>query len=275
MTTTLRNAAGRDIVTLHSGDDIDPGHAPRPFITVSTPGGIEVTETAPGDHLHHLGVSVTTPDVSGTNFWGGSTFVRDVGPQILDNHGRQVVEAESVSPSRYTATVLWRDRDDEPIISEEREIRVDDVDGSTILVWRSRLTALREGVSIGSSQTNGRPGAFYGGIFWRAPFGTAEVFSAAGEGVDAAHGSTSPWIVVAGPDASLVAASASRLPWFVRADGYVGFCPALAYDERRRLEPGEPLELDLVVALVDAADDNTIERALQSALSLTTSEVAA
>lgn len=275
MTTILRNAAGQDIVTLHRGDDIDPGHAPRPFITVSTPGGVAVTETRPGDHLHHLGVSVTSPDVAGTNFWGGSTYVRDVGPQILDNHGRQVVESESSDANSYTATILWHDHDDEPIIAEQREIRVDDATGSTVLVWRSRLTALREGISIGSSQTNGRPGAFYGGIFWRAPFGSAEVFSAEGEGVDAAHGSTSPWIVVSGAEASLVAASASRLPWFVRADGYVGFCPALAYDERRRLEPGEPLELDLVVALVDEADDKIIERALQSALSLTTSEVAA
>jgi LacI family transcriptional regulator len=255
MTTTLRNAAGHAIVTLHRGDDVPPGHAPRPFITVTTPGGVPVTETRPADHLHHLGVSVTTPDVSGTNFWGGSTYVRDVGPQILGNHGRQIVEAESIEANRYAATILWRDRDDEPIISEEREIRVDDVDGSTVLVWRSRLTALRKGVSIGSSQTNGRPGAFYGGIFWRAPFGTADVFSKAGEGVAAAHGST--------------------LPWFVRAEGYVGFCPALAYDGRRHLEPGEPLDLDLVVALVDAADDNAIERALRSALSLTTSEVAA
>jgi len=274
MTTILRNAAGQPIVTLRSGGDVDRGHAPRPFATVTTPGGIGVTETRPADHLHHLGVSVTTPDVSGTNFWGGSTYVRGTGPQILDNHGRQIVEAESVDVNRYNATILWLDRADEAIISEEREIRVEDVDGSTILVWRSRLTALRDGVSIGSSQTNGRPGAFYGGIFWRAPFGTADVFCEGGAGTEIAHGSSSPWLVVSGAEASLVAASSSRLPWFVRAEGYVGFCPALAYDARRHLEPGEPLDLDLVVALVDTADDHTIERALRSALTLTTSEVA-
>lgn len=274
MTTILRNGAGQPIVTLHSGDDVDAGHAPRPYATVTTPAGVEVTQTRPSDHLHHLGVSVTTPDVSGTNFWGGSTYVRDVGPQILDNHGRQVIEAESAEVNRYNSTILWRDRDDEPVISEEREIRVDDVGGTTVISWRSTLTALRDGVSIGSSQTNGRPGAFYGGIFWRAPFGSADVFSEAGAGTENAHGSTSPWLVVVGADAGLVAASSSRLPWFVRAEGYVGFCPALAHDERRHLEPGEPLALDLVVALVDAPDDNTIERALASALTLTTSEVA-
>lgn len=274
MTTILRNPAGLPIVTLHRGDDVDAGHAPRPYITVTTPGGIDVTETRPADHRHHLGVSVTTPDVSGTNFWGGSTYVRDVGPQILDNHGRQVIEAESAEVNRYNATIVWRDRDDEPVISEEREIVVDEIDGTTVIAWRSVLTALREGVSIGSSQTNGRPGAFYGGIFWRAPFGRADVFSEAGAGTDKAHGSTSPWIVVTGSDASLVAASSSGLPWFVRSEGYVGFCPALAYDARRRLDPEEPLALDLVVALVDATDAHTIERALSSALTMTTSEVA-
>ena len=170
--------------------------------------------------------------------------------------------------------IRWFDKDDEPIIAEEREIRVDDIDGTTILSWISTLTALREGISIGSSQTNGRPGAFYGGIFWRAPFGTAEVFSPEGTGADAVHGSTSPWLVLKGEEASLVAVSRSRLPWFVRAEGYVGFCPALAYTERRQLVVGEPLHLDLAVALVDAAGDDTIEHALASALTLTTSEVA-
>ena len=274
MTTILRNGAGNAIATLHDGSDIQPGHAPRPYVTVQTPQGTPVTEVRPADHLHHLGVSVTTPDVSGTNFWGGSTFVRDVGPQILDNHGRQVIEAQQASSGAVTMQIRWFDKDDEPIIAEEREIRVDDIDGTTILSWISTLTALREGISIGSSQTNGRPGAFYGGIFWRAPFGTAEVFSPEGTGADAVHGSTSPWLVLKGEEASLVAVSRSRLPWFVRAEGYVGFCPALAYTERRQLVVGEPLHLDLAVALVDAAGDDTIEHALASALTLTTSEVA-
>ncbi|MGO1880811.1 MAG: DUF6807 family protein, partial [Microbacterium gubbeenense] len=97
MTAVLRGSSGRVIATLYSGDDVAPGLAPRPYVSVETPEGAAVTETGPSDHSHHLGVSVTTPDVDGTNFWGGSTFVADVGPSMLDNHGRQSIEREERS----------------------------------------------------------------------------------------------------------------------------------------------------------------------------------
>jgi len=276
MTTSLTNAAGRIIAMLHTGDDVAPGRAPRPYVLVMTPDGAAVTETNPPDHPHHLGVSVTTPDVDGTNFWGGSTFVAGTGPTILDNHGRQTIEREDDAPGRARQSIAWHDRDGDLVLSEERTVEVHDSAGHTVLAWTSSLNAARDGVSIGSSHTNGRPGAFYGGIFWRTPFGTAEVSTIDGEGVDNAHGSVSPWIVVRGTGATLVAATASGLPWFIRADGYVGFGPAVAVDQRRVIERDSPLELDLAVALLDGEpDDAEIERAIAAALACTPQEVSA
>lgn len=267
MTVTLKNDSGRAIATLYDGAELAPMLAPRPFVDVTTPGGIVVTETMPDDHPHHLGVSVTTPDVDGTNFWGGSTFVAETGPTILDNHGRQVLERQEIVADRVRQEIAWHDHDDVRILSEERSVEVREANGHTFLSWSSSLAAERDGVSIGSSQTNGRPGAFYGGIFWRTPFGTADVSSADGAGVDVAHGSRSPWIVIRGVEATLVAATASGLEWFLRADGYVGFGPAIAVAGRRMIERGSPLELDLTVVLLDGApDDSTVESALAVAL---------
>jgi len=276
MTAVLRDAAGRAIATLHAGDDIAAAHAPRPYLTVTTPGGTAVTDTMPDDHRHHFGVSVTTPDVAGTNFWGGSTFVSGVGPSMLDNHGRQTVEQQSTSADGVRQLITWWDSDGARILTEQRAVDVTSIVGHTALTWRSSLSAERDGVSIGSSHTNGRPGAFYGGIFWRTPFARADVRTIDGRGAAAAHGSSSPWLIVSGPDAALVAATGSGLPWFVRADGYVGFGPAIAAQSRRAVERGAPLELDLAVVLIDGApDDAALDAAVTAALACTHQEVPA
>ncbi|AVT37683.1 PmoA family protein [Plantactinospora sp. BB1] len=63
----------------------------RPYLhPVRTLGGVVVTDTLPEDHRWHLGVSVAMQDVSGTNLWGGRTYVRDAGYTWLDDHGRIV-----------------------------------------------------------------------------------------------------------------------------------------------------------------------------------------
>ena len=66
-------------------------HAPRPYLhPVHSAAGTALTETSPVDHRHHYGVSMAVPVVNGTNYWGGRTFLRDEGPTLLPNHGRQV-----------------------------------------------------------------------------------------------------------------------------------------------------------------------------------------
>ncbi|MEO3747214.1 PmoA family protein [Plantactinospora sp. B5E13] len=69
--------------------EIDPRWGPRPYLhPVRTLAGVTVTDTLPEDHRWHLGVSVALQDVSGTNLWGGRTYVRDTGYTWRDDHGQ-------------------------------------------------------------------------------------------------------------------------------------------------------------------------------------------
>ncbi|CAM5304234.1 hypothetical protein SNARM312S_07222 [Streptomyces narbonensis] len=78
-------------------------------------------------------------------------------------------------------------------------------------------------LSVGSPATNGRPGAAYGGFFWRAPKEAAvPVVFGAESGADdeeSVHGARSDWVALAGEGWTLVFAGATettrRDPWFV------------------------------------------------------------
>ncbi|REJ08367.1 oxidoreductase [Microbacterium bovistercoris] len=238
-------------VRYHEGAAVRRGLSPRPYLTATAPGGAPATEVSPDDHLHHLGLSLALPDVSGASFWGGSTYRRGEGSVMLDNHGIQQVTGRDSAPGRVDERLVWRARDGSALLHEERTISAQADAGQVMVSWTTRLTPAAGGVTFGSPQTNGRPGAFYGGLFWRTALRTARVRTADGDGVDAAHGSTSPWIALDGEDASFVAATSTGMPWFVRSEGYVGFLPAVAVEERRVLAPGETLLLDLVVAIAD------------------------
>jgi LacI family transcriptional regulator len=119
-------------------------------------------------------------------------------------------------------------------------------------------------LEVSSSAVKGRPGAGYGGIFWRFPRDArAELIMAeAGTGTDVAHGSLSPWLsiaaVVAGRRASVVLAQdpGSPLPWFLRTEGYLGAGPAVAWDGIRTLSHHNPLTLNLHAVVKDGTVDS-------------------
>ncbi|MDI6943462.1 PmoA family protein [Microbacterium barkeri] len=256
------------MIALHAGDaavaryreglDVAPRLSPRPYLEAVTLGGEAVTAVGPADHLHHLGVSLAIPDVSRASFWGGRTFVAGRGSTMLDNHGVQRVLARDADGDGVEEELAWTGPDGAVLLSERRALRIaPDRDGWR-MSWRSTLTADAGGAEFGSPHTNGRDGAFYGGIFWRTPFARALAVCAEGEGTEIAHGSRSPWLAIVGERATVVAATDSGLPWFVRTGGYVGFGPAVATVRRRVLAPSETLELDLSAVVLDgpvAADD--------------------
>jgi hypothetical protein len=255
--------AGSGGVRYHDAVDVDPLLSPRPYLTVTTRSGAAATAVGPDDHEHHLGVSVAIPDVNGTTFWGGRTFVRGAGSQLLPNHGSQQVRSREVGAGRVTEQLVWIGPDGTgatPLLDERRTISVRDRTDGIDVLWNTELTAAHGAVSFGSPQTNGRDGAFYGGIFWRASFLEGHVRCATGEGTDAAHGSLSPWLAVDGPGVSLVATTSNGdMPWFVRADGYVGFGPGVAVTGRRSLAAGETLRLDLRVAILERSPADPAE----------------
>lgn len=239
-------------VRYHDGNDVDPQLSPRPYLTATTASGVAATSVGTEDHRHHLGASVAIPDVDGTSFWGGRTFVRGEGSQMLANHGRQMERSRAIGQGRVTEELVWVAPDGTPLLDERRTIVARaGVDGIDVL-WSTVLTAAHGAVSVGSPHTNGRDGAFYGGIFWRTSLLNGRVRCASGDGADAAHGSLSPWLAVDGPGVSLVATTSNHdMPWFVRADGYVGFGPGVAVTGRRHLGAGDELHLDLRVAILE------------------------
>ncbi len=242
-------------VRYDDGSQLDTVLSPRPFLTATARGGAVVTDVSPADHAHHLGVSVAIPDVDGTSFWGGRTYDRQRGSVLLANHGTQRVCAREVTEGRVSETLSWVDQRGEELLTEARTISVRESDDGWELTWLTDLVASGQDITFGSPQTNGRVGAFYGGIFWRTPFANATVRSADGAGIEAAHGSSSPWIALDGVGASLVAATTTGMPWFVRTSGYTGFGPAVAVSGRRHLAAGETLHLDLAVAVLDRAPE--------------------
>jgi LacI family transcriptional regulator, galactose operon repressor len=228
-------------------------HSPRPYLhPVRSLAGRALTQLSPSDHRHHYGVSLAVADVNGTTYWGGRTFVRDQGSTLLANHGRQVSTNLHVDETVVGDTVTWLDHQDRPQLSERREltaVHVPEAEGWA-LGWHSELTA-PTGVTIASPATNGRPGAGYGGIFWRHP--PADVLTPSGNTESAAHGATSPWIALTTSSTSLVLIqdTAPPLPWFVRITDYTGAGPSLAWDAPRKLTPGCPLTTSLLALIVD------------------------
>nr|WP_202539128.1 PmoA family protein [Streptomyces sp. SID8379] len=261
------HCAGRPVARYALGADLGERarrFSPRPFLhPVTTLGGAPVTEFAPVDHLHHLGVSVAVPDVEGRNFWGGRTYVRDQGPTELDNHGEQRHrEFKLCDPDGFVEDLEWI-ADDGLLLRERRTVAVTQLGDEA---WALDVTfALSnpagEAVTLGSPATNGRPGAAYGGFFWRAPKQAAPpaVFTADDEGEDAVHGRPADWLALAGDGWTLVFAGATaetrRDPWFVRTREYPGVGSSLASRERLAIGPGDTAVRRVVTVVADGPLD--------------------
>ncbi len=83
--------AGVEVARYLDGRGTIPTSSPRPFLhPVRTLAGVALTARHPADHDWHLGVGVAIPDVNGTSFWGGGTYVHGEGYVLLDNHGEIV-----------------------------------------------------------------------------------------------------------------------------------------------------------------------------------------
>jgi LacI family transcriptional regulator len=286
---------GLELVRRDAGDRMPKVHSRRPYLhPVHTLGGVPLTDVSPVDHRHHYGVGIAVPDVNGTSHWGGRTFIEDVGPTLLKNHGRQTSEGIHVEARPAAARagsgagadevlvedVLWSDEHGDPQLREERRITarlLPQIPGSDaapgwVLDWRSTLHADHGPLEIRSPATNGRPGAGYGGLFWRLPIAeSTKVLSAAGTGETRAHGSTSPWVAFVqqqgGRSTTLLLVQPSQVrPWFLRSAEYPGAGPALAWDSPLLVPDGGSVQLDLVAVLLDSALTGTAAAALAADL---------
>lgn len=270
------------VLAVHrDGTDVEPTLSPRPYLhPVRTHGGTTVTEEYPDDHRHHLGVSMAVPDVSGTSFWGGRTFTPDRGSVLLDNHGRQEHLSWHVRENDHSVQELsWTDPDGNELLREERTVRAHDLHRQAwVLEVRVRLhNTSGTDLSVGSPATNGRPGAGYGGLFWRAPLGPTPPQCTGADGLhgeQALHGSRSPWLALTGTTHTgrnwtlLFCQPGPHIdPWFLRAKEYPGLGPALAWEERLPLPAEKTVERTLRTAVCDGHPD-LIEDLAKTVLSL-------
>ncbi|GAA4924700.1 PmoA family protein [Streptomyces coeruleoprunus] len=266
MTTTplVLRCQGRPVGRYLHRPDLPARLSPRPYLhPVTTLGGTTVTEEQPADHLHHLGVSIAVPDVGARNFWGGRTFVRDQGPTALDNHGEQRHDGWKLrDPDGFVEDLSWRAGDTE-LLRERRTVAATAV---TPTAWALDVTFSLtnpgpDDLSIGSPATNGRPGAGYGGFFWRAPKEPAapDVFTAHEEGEGEVHGRTADWLALSGADWTLVFAGATddtrKDPWFVRTREYPGVGSSLAWADRLPVPAGGTVVRRVVTVVADGRLD--------------------
>ncbi|MFF7212234.1 PmoA family protein [Streptomyces sp. NPDC008238] len=260
MTTTTLHAAGRPVGRYVHRPELPGRLSPRPYLhPLTTLAGVPVTAFMPADHLHHLGVSVAVPDVGGHNFWGGRTFVRGRGPTELDDHGVQEHRGLLRSgPDGFTEELSWRHGERE-LLREHRTVtaRALGEDRWALDVTFALTNPGDRELTIGSPATNGRPGAGYGGFFWRAPAGPerARVFTAEAEGEEAVHGRAAGWLALSGEDWTLVFAGMTavtrRDPWFVRTAEYPGVGSSLAWDRRLPVPAGGTVSRRIATAVAD------------------------
>ncbi|WP_329216092.1 PmoA family protein [Streptomyces sp. NBC_01485] len=263
--------AGRPVGRYVTRPELPARLSPRPYLhPVTTLAGTAVTELGPADHIHHLGVGVAVPDVEGHNFWGGRTYVRDQGPTELDNHGAQRHGSFQLrDPDGFVEELRWVAAGAE-LLRERRTVAATELtDTAWALDFTFSLTNVTSApLSIGSPATNGRPGAAYGGFFWRArkEAGAPRVFTADAEGEASVHGARADWLALAGAGWTLVFAGATgttrRDPWFVRTAEYPGVGSSLASAERLPIPPGETAVRRVVTVVADGPLDRDEAAAL-------------
>jgi hypothetical protein len=267
-------AAGIDRVALRDAGRIiaeyvfrpaDPQiESPRPYLTLRTRAGVDVTAHRPADHVWHKGLSLALPVVGPHNFWGGPTYVHGQGYVQLANNGTQEhrglrAEGHDDEPARITAALTWRSQAGDPVLAERRRITADVVDDQTwALSWESELRNSTDApLAFGSPTSKGRENAGYAGIFWRGPesFRGGVITAPDGPAGDEARGRRVPWLSYAAPDRSAgvlmlnADAASAEEPWFARSEEYAGLSPAPFFHDETVLEPGGTLTLAAVLVI--------------------------
>lgn len=250
--------AGRPVGRYVTRPELPPRLSPRPYLhPVTTLVGTAVTELSPADHRHHLGVAVA--DVEGHNFWGGRTFVRGRGPTEPADHGAQRHTSFQLRDPDGFVAELRRVASGAELLRERRTVAATELtDTAWALDFAFSLTNVTpRPLSIGSPATNGRPGAAYGGFFWRArkEREAPRVFTAERAGEEQVHGTRADWLALAGATWTLVFAGATDTtrhdPWFVRTAECPGVGSSPAFGERLPVEPGATVVRRVVTVVAD------------------------
>jgi predicted dehydrogenase len=255
-----------EVAVYRDGRGTIPTSSPRPYLhPVRTRAGVVVSAHHPADHDWHNGVGMAIPDVNGTHFWGGGTYVHGQGYVLLHNHGVIVGEPPELEADAFTQELTWIAHDGSVALREQRSVGWTAIDQrGWRLTFESELRADAD-AELNSPGSKGRIGGGYGGFFWRFPAcDNVEVFTAQARGEEEVHGSLAPWLAwsadfaagpgISGPATIVIAApdaAAAGEPWFVRASSYPGVGSSLAWDRPAILAAGEVLRRRFDVAITD------------------------
>jgi hypothetical protein len=238
---------------------------PKPYLhPVRTLAGDVVTAFRPHDHRWHKGVQMTATDVSGENFWGGVTYVRDRCYAALSNVGTMRHEEFEVDGARFDERLSWFTEEGERWVGESRSFTVRDVeDDSWTLEFATTLTNLRaEPLVFGSPTTNGRELAGYTGFFWRGPrsFTDGTVIAADGGAGQEMMGKAARWLAFIGRHDEVDRSSTllfldhpdnKNTHWFVRSTPFAAVNPSFAFHDTVELAPGAALTLRYRLVVAD------------------------
>ncbi|WP_329083528.1 MULTISPECIES: PmoA family protein [unclassified Streptosporangium] len=237
--------------------------SPKPYFhPIRTLAGDVVSAYRPHDHRWHRGLQLTVSDLSGENFWGGGSYVREAAGYVdLPNNGTMRHE-EFLAPGVERLT--WHTQGGEHWVDEVRTFGVRDVrEDSWALELSTAITNVRgEDLVFGSPTTNGRPMAGYCGLFWRGPrsFEHGRVVAESGEGPEM-MGRESAWLAYTGHhdevDRSSTLLFQSALPavWFVRTTPFAAVNPSIAFHRELVLPPGATLRLGYRMVVATGAWD--------------------
>ena len=257
---------GVEVARYRDGRGTIPTSSPRPVLhPVRTLAGVVLTARHPADHDWHLGVGVAIPDVNGSSFWGGGTYVHGEGYVLLDNHGQIVGTAPEELGDGFRQQLDWIGHDGSVQLREERSVRWAPLDERT---WQLTFEfALRPeaDATLHSPGSKGRVGGGYGGFTWRFPeCADIDLCAAETHGEDEVHGHVAPWLSwsadfaagpgLSGPATVVIAAAeaaAAGEPWFVRVRDYPGIGSALAWDRPVVLRAGDVLSRRFDIAIAD------------------------
>lgn len=184
--------SGKEVAVHHSGDALDKSYI-HPFWT---PDGRIITYDAPADHVHHRGLSVGWPDVSGVDFWAevwapkgqrGKIATRKLVTDILPGGEARIQEFND-----------WQTEDSTTLLREERTWTFLPPRGNLQLAdVEIKLTAVAEQVVFGSDPE--KPREYHGLTLRMGPFEQPRFFNSVGDvGDEQCHGKPAKWCALSG-----------------------------------------------------------------------------
>jgi hypothetical protein len=237
---------GKEVAIHHSGAGLD-----KSFIhPLWTPDRRVITYDAPADHIHHRGLCVGWPDVSGADFWAevnapagrrGRMARTDLKTGSLPDGSAYITESND-----------WVTEDGKVLVREERTWTFHVPQGNLHLV-DADLTLTAKALEVVFGSDPGEPREYHGLTLRVGPFASPRYLNSSGiEGGQACKGQPAKWCAVSGTQSGkLVTAAILDHPsndchptkFYIQDQGMQFVSSSPNFGQRKVLKAGEPWRL--------------------------------